>query len=163
MGFLWTSWKHLSSGLPSTVKFHPCLLKIYILLWWDIFSTLDMHHYPSVVPNHGCFHVSWKKHNPAEERMTVGCRHTAWCHVNTHSLIHREDFWSIAPSVHTDFILVHSLSAGFMIFGRNNETADCQRAVWCCIFVNISLPVLLSVRYDIPFWIVLQWFILLYL
>lgn len=90
---------------------------------------------------------SWRKDDSwLPTHSSVPCKHIIF---NS-----SQGLWSIAFSVHTDFILFHCLSVGFMIFGWNDQTTDCQRAVWCCIFVNISLPVLLLIaRYDIPFWI----------
>lgn len=77
--------------------------EMYILLWWDIFSVLDMHHHPSVCAE------TWMLLCILEKNTTQSCVNSSW------------DFWSIL------FSLDFSLSAGFMIFGWNNES--CQRDV----------------------------------
>lgn len=46
------------------------------------------------------------------------------------------DFWSIAFCAHAHFILFHSLSAGFVIFGRNNETTDLPKSCLMLYFCN---------------------------
>lgn len=75
------------------------------------------------------------------------------------------DFRSNGFHVHTEFILVHSLSVCFMMFGWNNGTADRQRAVRCCVLCNhltSTSPTCSKVRHSLLN-MVLPWFILFFL
>lgn len=96
---LLTSWKHLSSGLPSTIIVSPCLLKCTFFSGETYFPTCTTT--PLFVLNMDAFMYPGERHNPELRKLIV---------INT-----------------VQFGLSRSPSAGFMIFGWNN--GSCQRNV----------------------------------
>lgn len=83
-------WATVNTDIPPL-----SFLKIYILLWWDIFfrpwrAPLPLRCAETAMLSCVLRGEEKKQNNthrdPAEDRMTVGCWRTARCHVNTYNL-----------------------------------------------------------------------------